>query len=86
MVPCLNQEMKQDIQVAEQENKTKAIEVTEITEIAEVRTVNLLSGHPKADPAFQCKAGKACENKILKCSIYQHVWLEAAGTSDHHQS
>lgn len=86
MVPCLNQEMKQDIQVAEQENKTKAIEVTEITEITEVPTVNLLSGHPKADPAFQCKAGKACENKILKCSIYQHVWLEAAGTSDHHQS
>lgn len=50
--------MKQDIQVAEQENKTKAIEVTEITEITEVPTVNLLSGHPKADPAFQCKAGK----------------------------
>ena len=89
VVPCLNQEMKQDIQVAEQENKTKA-EVKVTTEVTEVSNcepaLTSMSGHPKADPAFQCKAGKACENKILKCSMSQHVWLEAAGTSDHHQS
>lgn len=38
----------------------------------------------KSRPSFSVQGRE--ENKILKCSMYQHVWLEAAGTSDHHQS